>query len=493
MKNDILIQRYFEEHSLIASNIQSFDNFIEKGMQEIVKEMQEVVPTIIPQDIEDFRIRLDKIWVEKPNLVEADGSKRNIMPIEARLRNLTYSAPIFLEVSAHINGVQKESFTTQIGKLPIMLKSKYCHLHGMKKDELVANGEDPHDPGGYFILNGNERVLITVEDLASNKLFAEQPSSGTAKYIGRIFSEKGSYRIPHLIEQMKDGIINLTFTRFTRIPVIVLIKALGITKDVEIVKYIGKGQQYDDIYINLYDSVHLKTQQDALDYIAKKAGMVGQAEEDYLKVLDNLDKYLLPHIGTTQHDRVFKAYSLCKLLRRFLITTKTDIEGQDKDHYMNKRLKLSGDLLADLFRVNMRALVNDILYNFQRLVKRGKFSSVKIIIRDKLLTSRVKSAMATGTWVGGRKGISQNIDRTNFLATLSHLQRVVSLLSSSQENFEARSLHPTNYSRLCPIETPEGTPIGLRKNLAMLASVSQEEYSEDKVKKVLEGLGMKHD
>ena len=292
---------------------------------------------------------------------------------------------------------------------------------------------------------------------------------------------------------MKDGIINLTFTRFTRIPVIVLIKALGITKDVEIVKYIGKGQQYDDIYINLYDSVHLKTQQDALDYIAKKAGMVGQAEEDYLKVLDNLDKYLLPHIGTTQHDRVFKAYSLCKLLRRFLITTKTDIEGQDKDHYMNKRLKLSGDLLADLFRVNMRALVNDILYNFQRLVKRGKFSSVKIIIRDKLLTSRVKSAMATGTWVGGRKGISQNIDRTNFLATLSHLQRVVSLLSSSQENFEARSLHPTNYSRLCPIETPEGTPIGLRKNLAMLASVSQEEYSEDKVKKVLEGLGMKHD
>ena len=379
MKNDILIERYFEEHHLIESNIRSFDRFVEKGMQEIVNEMQEIIPTIIPQDIEDFKIRLDKVWVEKPNLVEADGSKRNIMPVEARLRNLTYSAPIFLEVSAHVNGVQKETFTTQIGKLPIMLKSKYCHLHNMKTEDLVTNGEDGHDPGGYFILNGNERVLITVEDLASNKLFVEAPASGTAKFTGRIFSERGSFRIPHNIEQMKDGIINLSFTRFTRIPIIAIIKALGVTKDVEIVKYIGQTT-YDDIYINLFDAVHLKTQEDALDYIAKKAGMVNQAEEDYEKVKENLDKYLLPHIGKTEKDRVFKAYNLCKLLKRFLLTTKEDMENQDKDHYMNKRLKLSGDLLAELFRVNMRALVNDILYNFQRLVKRGKFNNVKINI-----------------------------------------------------------------------------------------------------------------
>jgi DNA-directed RNA polymerase beta subunit len=157
---------------------------------------------------------------------------------------------------------------------------------------------------------------------------------------------------------------------------------------------------------------------------------------------------------------------------------------------MNKRLKLSGDLLADLFRVNLRALVQDVLYNFQRLVKRGKFQSIKIIIRDQLLTSRIKSAMATGAWVGGRKGVSQNIDRTNFIATTSHLQRVVSLLSSAQENFEARELHPTHWGRLCPVETPEGTPIGLRKNLATLAKISQEELAEDKIKKLLEGCGL---
>jgi DNA-directed RNA polymerase subunit B len=98
--------------------------------------------------------------------------------------------------------------------------------------------------------------------------------------------------------------------------------------------------------------------------------------------------------------------------------------------------------------------------------------------------------MATGNWIGGRKGISQRIQRLNFNETLSHLQRVVSPLSTSQENFEARMLHCTHEGRLCPMETPEGTNIGLRKNLAMLASISQAE-SEDETLERLKGLGLK--
>ena len=98
--------------------------------------------------------------------------------------------------------------------------------------------------------------------------------------------------------------------------------------------------------------------------------------------------------------------------------------------------------------------------------------------------------MATGNWVAGRKGISQRISRINFIDTLSHLQRVVSPLSSTQENFEARELHPTHLGRLCPIETPEGTNIGLRKNLSLLASVSAGTETEI-VLKNLKNLGLK--
>ncbi len=488
---NVLIKKYFEDNSFIDSSIASFNEFVEHGMQEIVAEIGDVRPTIVPHGVEDFRIRLDKVWLTKPQLVEADGAKRDIFPIEARIRNLTYSAPIYLEVSVHVDGVQRETFTTQIGRLPIMLRSKFCHLSGLNEEQLIEKGEDPNDPGGYFILNGNERVLITVEDLASNKLFVEETSVGPAKYTAKLFSERGPYRVPHLIEQMKDGLIYLSFTRFNRVPIIAIIKALGLIRDDEIVKFISEDRQYDDVFINLFNSLDLKTEEAALDFIAKKIGITQAADIKLEKAREQLDKYLLPHLGITPKDRLYKAHNLCKIIKRFLMISKEDLENQDKDHYQNKKLKLSGDLLGDLFRVNLRALVNDILYNFQRLVKRGKLSSIKIIIRDKLLTSRIQSAMATGTWVGGRKGVSQNIDRTNFLATMSHLNRVVSLLSSSQENFEARALHSTHWGRLDPIESPEGTPIGLRKNLAMLAKITKDDVSEDKVKKILEAMGVK--
>ena len=161
-----------------------------------------------------------------------------------------------------------------------------------------------------------------------------------------------------------------------------------------------------------------------------------------------------------------------------------------KDHYMNKRIRMSGDLLLDLFRMNFKVLVGDILYNFQRIIKRGKLPSIRVIIRDKLLTSRLYSAMATGEWVGGRQGISQRMSRTNYLDMISHLQRVVSPLSTSQENFEARALHSTHLGRLCPIETPEGTNIGLRKNLSLLCSISHG-ADEVEVTKQLKNLGLK--
>ncbi len=471
--------------------MQSFNRFIENELQKIINDVGEIIPTIIPADVQDFKIKFDKIWVEKPQITEADGSKRDIYPIEARLRNITYSAPMFLEVSAHIDGIQRESFTTQIGKIPIMLRSKHCHLYNLKDEELIEKGEDPNDTGGYFILNGNERVLITVEDLLPNKVFIQKTKLGPSLYTAKVFSSRGSYSIPHVIEHMKDGIIYISFTRFKRVPIVAVIKALGMTKDQEIMEAICKDtKEHDEIYINLYNSVDLKTAEDAQDFLARKIGLAQPREIKIEKAQEQLDQYLLPHIGITSKDRSMKAHNLCKIIKNFLRVSKEGISPIDKDHYKNKKLKLSGDLMADLIRVNMRVLVNDMLYNFQRLVKRGKFHSVKIIIRDKLLTSRIKSAMATGSWVGGRKGISQNIDRVNYISTLSHLGRVVSLLSATQENFEARELHSTHWGRLCPIETPEGTPIGLRKNFAMLCQISQEEVNEDKVKKHLETLGL---
>ncbi len=479
-----LIKKFFEENSFVKSNIESFNHFVEKELNNVLEENKEIEPTIIPPNVESFKIRLDKIWVTKPEITEADGSKRNIFPAEARLRKLAYAAPIFIEVSAHVNEVQRESFTTQVGSLPIMLHSNYCHLNKLSRQELIEKGEDPNEPGGYFIINGTERVLVNIEDLGANRFLVNEESGGVTDFIGKLFSEQGSYKIPHTVEKMKDGIYYLSFTRVKRVPITLVIKALGLVKDEEIMQAISKDRQFDEVLINLFEFVDVKNPDDAMDRIAKLIGITQTREIRLERMIELIDKYLLPHIGAKKEDRMTKAQNLCKMLKKYIVVARGEAPLTDKDHYMNKRIKMSGDLLADLFRMNLKVLIGDLLYNFQRIVKRGKFPSIKVIIRDKLLTSRIYSAMATGNWVGGRKGVSQRIQRLNFLNTLSHLQRVVSPLSSSQENFEARELHATHLGRLCPSETPEGTNIGLRKNFSMLATVSKDLPEEDVLKQL---------
>ncbi|MEM2138791.1 MAG: DNA-directed RNA polymerase subunit B'' [Candidatus Woesearchaeota archaeon] len=488
-KNDIIIKKYFSENSLVHSDIESFNNFIEFELQKIIEENATILPTIIPHTIDEYKIKLGKVTIGKPTITEADGSKRDIFPIEARLRKLSYSAPLSIEICAYVDGIQRESFVAQVGNFPIMLKSNSCHLKGLTAKELIEKGEDPDDPGGYFIINGTEKVLINVEDLAPNKMLVEQTTIGPSKFVGKLFSEQGAYKIPHTIEKMKDDIFYLTFTRVKRVPIVIVLKALGLLKDEDILNFIGTEYK-DQIFINLLDFVNIKNEEEALDFIAKKIGITQAREIRIERTKEILDKYFLPHLGTQVEDRIYKAYNLCKLLNRYLAVSNGKLNLDDKDHYANKRLKLSGILLADLFRVNLKILIGDMLYNFQRIVKRGKFPSLKVIIRDKLLTQRIYSSMATGNWVGGRKGIAQRMQRLNHLETLSHLQRVVSPLSASQENFEARALHSTHLGRLCPIETPEGTNIGLRKNLALLTAISQEQ-NEEQVIKFLKSTGVK--
>ena len=215
----LVVKKYLEDHSLVESNIISFNNFIEKRMQEIVREISETINN------EEFEITLGKIKVGRPNVIESDGSSSQIMPYESRLRNLTYSAPVSLEITIKKDG-QIDSDDVEIGRIPIMVGSKPCNTHGMSKEELVKNYNDPLDPGGYFMINGNERVMIMSEDLAENQPFIEDNSKGNLHL--RLFSSKGTYRIPTTISENKEGIFEVSFSRFRDLPAVVLLKTLGI-------------------------------------------------------------------------------------------------------------------------------------------------------------------------------------------------------------------------------------------------------------------------
>jgi len=476
----MLVKRYLEKHSLVESNITSFNNFIEKRMQEIVDEIGETIKN------NDFEIKLGKIKVGKPKIIEADGSSSLVMPSEARLRNLTYAAPIYLEITVKKDG-QIDSEEVEIGKIPIMVKSKLCNTFGMLKEKLIENYADPLDPGGYFIIKGNERVMVMAEDLAENQAFVEPDSKGNLML--KLFSLKGTYRIPTTISEDKKGLFEVSFGKFRDIPAIVMLKALGLIKESDIAKSIGK--ETDSVIVNLYEFVNIANKEDAMMFIAEKTNLQGTKKEILDRVKQRINSYLFPHIGQKKEDRLKKATTLCKFLKQFLLSKENPKLRTDKDHYANKRVRLSGDLLATLFRVNLGILIRDIQYSLQKSSKRKKFFSIKIIAKSTLFSHRVESAIATGSWTGERSGITQNMDKTNYLATISQLQRVSSMLSSEQENFAARTLHPTHYGRFCPIETPEGTEIGLRKNLAILSRVSTRvDLDEAKFLKDLESMGL---
>ncbi len=443
-------------------------------MQEIVNMNKGFIPDIIPKFLDGLEIKFGSIWVEAPRFKEADGSvNQKITPSEARIRDLTYESPVFLEVIKIENGVEKEKENIFIGNIPIMVRSKLCVLNSMNEDELINIGEDPGDMGGYFIINGTERVIVIVEDLSQNKLFVNETKTGIYPWVGKIFSEDNQYRIPHTFEKAKDGVICVSFTRIDKIPFVLLMKALGVKKDVDIIEAVGKDEKFmSDLYINLYETAGIKTQEDALDDIGKRLRIIQSKERRVERVKQILDRFLLPHIGHSEKERIEKANFLAKCVKKMLLVSQKRIVVDDKDHYVNKRLRLPGDMMKSLFSFVFNMLVSDMKYNFERLVKRGKYPSVQAVCRDQLLTSRVRSALATGEWVGGKHGVSQHLQRNNFYDTMSHLRRVVSSLTAVRENFEARDLHPTHWGRLCTAETPEGQSIGLRKNLAIMCEIS---------------------
>jgi DNA-directed RNA polymerase beta subunit len=212
MKDHLLVKEYMKSYSLVESNIRSFNDFIKKRMQEIVMELSDSLIS------EEFEIKLGKVRVGKPDIVESDGSTRPITPAESRLRSLTYSAPVWVEMTINYAG-QAETEEVQIGRIPIMVKSGACNLHGMSEEELIRNYIDPKDSGGYFLINGNERVMVMAEDLASNQTFIEYQKIKDRLML-RLFSQRGAYKIPISVVENNGGILEISFSRFRDIPVV---------------------------------------------------------------------------------------------------------------------------------------------------------------------------------------------------------------------------------------------------------------------------------
>jgi DNA-directed RNA polymerase subunit B len=492
----LLLNAFFKDKGLVRQHLDSYNEFIDRGLQEVIDEVGEI-PIEVPES--PYKVKLGQIWIIDPQTritgpyaTEVDGTKHEIYPMEARLRNLTYAAPVALEMTPVIDGREQDTELVYIGNIPVMLKSKLCFLSQLSREELIACREDPDDPGGYFVVNGSERVVVAMEDLAPNRIIVDVDEKGaTPVYQAKIFSTTVGFRARIELKIKSDGALYVSMPGVpSEVPFVVLMRALGLESDKEIAEAISLDKEIQSTLEPSFEkALGVDTAKDAILFIGNRVAH-GQVEEYRVQKAETaIDKNFLPHIGRTDQKRKDKALFLgemaCRAIELQFGRRKTD----DKDHFKNKRLRLAGPLLADLFRVAFRNLTRDIKYQLERIGVKGPIITVSVAVRPGIIAERFQHALATGNWGRGRVGITQLLDRTNHISTLSHLRRLQSPLSRSQPNFEARDLHATHWGRLCPNETPEGSNCGLVKNLALSACISVG-VNPDKIKQLLFSSGV---
>ncbi|PIK34824.1 putative DNA-directed RNA polymerase II subunit RPB2-like [Apostichopus japonicus] len=261
----VVISSYFDEKGLVRQQLDSFDEFIQMSVQRIVEEtpaidlQAEALHMSAEEEIPTrFLLNFEQIYLSKPTHWEKDGSPSPMMPNEARLRNLTYSAPLYVDITKSIikdgTDVQETQHQkTFLGKIPIMLRSTYCLLNGLTDRDLTELSECPLDPGGYFIINGSEKVIIAQEKMATNGVYVFQKKSNKYAFTSECRSCLENSSRPtstmwvHLMTRGGSGskkssigqkiIAILPYIR-QEIPIMIVFRALGFVADRDILEHI---------------------------------------------------------------------------------------------------------------------------------------------------------------------------------------------------------------------------------------------------------------
>lgn len=508
-----IITAYFNKKGLVRQQLDSFDEFIQNTMQELVDDSPDLVlqseqqPGVRSYSSQPIRhvLNFGQIYLSKPNVTEADGCLQYMYPNEARLRNLTYSAPLYVDITSttlsatdgqDIESEKRTNKKVPIGKVPIMLRSDYCMLSMAPEKDLPDLGECPYDQGGYFIINGSEKVLIAQEKMCANHVYVfkkQQPSKFS--YVAEIRScvERGNRPTSTLLVKMTakgggrgskgSGSIVTTIPYIRQdIPIVIVFRALGFVADRDILEHIcydfNDSAMMDLLRQSLEEAVVIQEQNIALDFIANRGSAYGALKDmrvTYAREI--LQKEMLPHIGIVEFCETRKAYFFGYMVHRLLSGAMGRRPLDDRDHYGNKRLDLAGPLLADLFRKLFSRLTKEVKSYLQRSLDKRRDYNIATAVNHKTITRGLKVALATGNWSAtknssAKAGVAQVLNRLTYASTLSHLRRLNLPMGREGKLAAPRQLHNTHWGMICPAETPEGQACGLVKNLALMAYIS---------------------
>ena len=373
-----ILDKYFDDNptALISHHIESYNDFMSKGIPQIFREKNPI--KIVKQqnsDTGDYKYQAnlylggktgDKIYYGKPIIFD-DNNEHYMYPNEARLRNFTYGVSIHYDVDVEfiIRNADGEPVMSDfllekmyLGKLPIMLRSDLCILNGFDRNVRYTMGECKNDLGGYFIIDGKEKTIISQEKFADNMLYIKDKVNEIYSHSAEIrtVSEDASkpirtfsIRIVAPTEKYTNNqiVVNIPNVR-KPIPLFIVMRALGVISDKEIINCcllnMEKYEHFVDLFIpSIHDAGTIFTQEVAIRYIGTFTK--GKSREHVMEILMN---YLLPNIGELnfRDKAAFIGYMVIQLLKVFV----GDKKPTDRDSFKYKRVELPGSLLYDLFK-----------------------------------------------------------------------------------------------------------------------------------------------
>ena len=508
-----VIRAYFKQHGLVSQQIGSFNQFVGKNIQEIIDENKtisvEVDTNYSKKDVEEetkYELSFAQSRIAaNPQFIEINTNIENkIFPNDARVRNLDYLSELSLDViwrEKKKNVVNERTYSNiNIGKIPIMVRSKYCSLNDKTDTERVAVKECEFDQGGYFIIGGGEKVIVAQERMATNfvYVFNKKEQSGYSWQAEVRSNIDGSNRPPVLFAvkiakkntHLKNNLGGLITARIpyvkADIPIVILFRALGLESDKDIMDYIIFDEEDNSFKELLRPSLEYASEyrgkKECLEYIGNKAtrGEESKEEERIKRAEDILRNNMLSHVSIERGNENKKAYFIGYMIYRLGNCSLGRAFGDDRDHYGKKRLDMCGVLLSGIFRQLFRRFTKKAETNLKDQIKHNKTGRINLesAFDKNIITGGMKYALATGNWgqnkVGQvqKTGVAQVIQRLTFMSSLSHLRRVNTPLEKTGKITKPRQLHNTHWGMLCPAETPEGQSCGLVKNLSLMTFVS---------------------
>ena len=449
-----LIDIYFNQPKILYEHLfGSYHQFV-----------SEIIPYSLIQESNYFYENVDKeiIYLHgfkcsnikiKPSTFENDNEIK--FPSDARKNHLNYFATIVADIQQivekidsitgektvkNVGDIEKE---TSIANIPIMVKSKYCSTN-IKQD---LKNECRFDPGGYFIVNGAEKIVMSMEKMVDNKILVFTNSSHEDGLSAQINSRRNDWSDNFQIltvKNRKDGVITVSTTQLVDIPLFILMRALGIESDQSIISYITYNLEDTKMLNLIRPSISLsvdennnpiRTKEESIEYLInklKKHKRISQTDENVAKIQKRmylekiLRQDLLPHLG---EDIPKKIAFLGLMANRLINVMLGRQEIDDRDALQNKRVEPPGILLGQLFRQNWKKMLNDIGKQFKKK-NQNNDTPINVIgqIKPSTIEQGLKTALATGIWGMNKtkKGVAQSLQRLSWVQGVSYLRRILS-------------------------------------------------------------------